>query len=235
MKKELLYLFLMVSISCNIKSKIQQISFTFSSPRVVKDGKGIKDEIKFYITYFENYTVYELPVRETSSIDNFLIYDTINYEYFIIVNKINKGYLLKNLKDQKRFPIDVDSLLKERCFNGGKGDYDIFQNLVLNKKKEIEKTIDTKLVKYSFSKSIIDSAYLYFDKNLLEIPFSLSKSLNLEYSSKLVKIKYFLKHENVGKNEDVENDFFVTYLEIKKAHRSNEKEIINLIKRFNQL
>ncbi len=226
------FLLLLCFSCCTSIKKIDRIKFSFIIPLEIAGGNCKKEKIEFYVSYLDNYIIYELPFHITNAENNILQYDSIKYEYLIFNKNEKIGYLLKSITDTFKIVSNIDSILKERGFNGGKGDYDIFDNLeILNKKILLDKG-NKKLFRYIFKNDYYDSAYVYFDKGLKKVSFSLSKSLDSVNESKLVKLQYFLKKDTATMKSDCEKDFFSNIFEISEEKSENTKALNDLYERF---
>ncbi len=201
-------------------------------PLGVVKGKGISEKVDFFISYKDNYTIYELSFHKTLENEFKLIYDSIKYEYFIFNNKDSFGFNLKSLNDSFRNKLDRDSILKGRGFDQGKGNYDVFKDIKVKSKSLIYMGINKKYYSYILENIFYDSAHLYFDDNLKDIQFSISKPLDSIYNSKLIKFQLFLKQDSLVKANPELKNFFVSSIQIKKEKSSDEQSLINLFKRF---
>lgn len=225
-----------ILISCLINNEgsvdnITRISVFTKSPVRIINNQPESLVIEFYISYFGKYRVYELPYHKTYQINDKLIYDSIKYEYFIYNTNENTGYLLKRTSDTFRTRICSDSILKARAYGGVSDIVDLSRGVKI-------KTIDERrdkgkifFCRYLFENDFYDSAYFYYNKDFGDIEFSLSKTLDSTYASKLVKADFFIRHTNNEGKSGLEN-FYVNTIEIRKVPSENPDEIKNLITRF---
>jgi hypothetical protein len=215
-----------------LRGNITRIKVTYVSPDRVIENKGVSFISEFYISYWGKYTIYELPYHITNEIDNVLIYDSTKYEFFICKKNKTTGYLLKNLNDSFAKKIAGDSIIATRAMAGGDGNQFGFTDIEI---KSINKLSDVEPVtyRYLFDSAFYDSAYLSYKNELKNIEFSLSKTLDSTYNSKLCKIQLFIKHDTLGILPNLK-DFYINSFEISDAPSKNEQALKDLFERFIQ-
>ena len=240
MGKFLLGIILMCSLftSCVTTSKmhtemIRRIKYTFKMPDKIIENKGMGDTVIFYVSYQGDLIVYELPYR-TASVDNgILMYDSLKYEYFIFNRKDSFGYSLKNISDTFLYKKKIDSMLKGRGADQGKGNYDVLKEMKKDSFSEIYNNGSKKIYKYLIADNHTDSSYYYFDNDLIDIEFSFSRQLDSVYNSKLYKMEVFVKHDDsLSKANPALTHFFITSCEI--IRDPNVKAIGNLFRHYKQ-
>jgi len=189
--------------------------------------------IDFYVSYFKQYVLYELPYHKTHEINNELVYDSVKFEYFILNSKRDYGYLIKSENDSfSHFNIRKDSILNTRAyfyFDTLKKE-DLFREMTMKKEDKISVGKEKEIHKYIFDHYFYDSAYFYFDKSLKQIKFSFSKSLDSTYDSKLYKMQMFIKHNKSQDTISALKDFYINSFEIIKEPVS--EEVKKLFKRY---
>lgn len=233
------FLFLIVSSTNSCSSKItnsnERINRILISTRIpVKafNNEGFVDIIDFYLNYYKDYIVYELPYHKTFEIDGRPIYDSVKYDFFVYKINDRFGYLLKNFDEPFTNRISSDSILKARAYGGGVYENpDSFLEFKYEGKSVLKNANDEMIIKYTLNNDIADSIYFYFNSNLRKITFSLSRSMDSVYNSKLVKFEAFLKHDSNIIVSDRKN-FFVSSIEMRKDVRTDSAEIKALILRY---
>lgn len=208
-----------------------RILISTKMPIRIVDGKAEFSIIDFYVNYLNGYIIYELPYHKTYQINDHLVYDSVKYEYFICESNGKTGRLFKNIGDSFGVRIAADSIVKSRAYGGVWDMADVFKEVVI-------KTIDVKKGKgdnfycrYIFENSCYDSAYFYYDKGLRGIPFSLSKSLDSVYNSKLVQVDFFIEHDIKLTPSSLEG-FYVNSISIKRVSSPVPEQIKALLRRF---
>ncbi len=198
-------------------------------PVTIEDGQPKTSVITFYINYFTDCMVYELPYHKTFEIDNRLIYDSVKYEYLICNKSGSAGCLFKSLSDSSFTRVNSDSVLKLRAYGQFHDMVDVFKEV---KPLSIQsKTGSGEIViwRYLFHHYFYDSAYLCYNATLKDIPFSFSPTLDSVNNSKLVQIQFFIKHEQPDTNIEL-RDFFINSFEIKDERITEIEEKTQLIK-----
>jgi len=173
-----------------------------------------------------------LPYHKTYESDNKLIYDSLKYEFFVYKYNNKNGYLLKNANDSFRMQINKDSILKARAYGSNWDISETFKEVKIKGLNKLQNDSKQFIYKYIFENDIYDSAYFYYNNDLKNIRFTLSKSLDSTYNSKLYKTEFFLKHKSLSYGVELK-DFYINSLEIKKIPFSNENDIINIFERIN--
>lgn len=199
------------------------------SPDRIIDNHGESFIHDFYISYYDQFIIYELPYHKTHEIDNKLIYDSLKYEFFICNSKNKQGYLLKNSTDSFNKRMIGDSILTSRAYGGEAAGVDFSSTKI----KTISKINNSSILiyKYVFDNEYYDSAYFHYNKELKDIKFSLDKSLDSSNNSKLFKIEFFIKHDSAAASLNLK-DFYINRFEIKKVPSANEQGLRDLFERF---
>jgi hypothetical protein len=227
---------MLILCACAVSNKlfennITRIKVTTKIAGRIVEGHGENIIVEFYISYYKQYAIFELPYHVISEIDNVLIYDSTKYDYFVCSLNNKTGYLLKTPADSFGKKIKGDSILKDRAYGGGGTDSFRLEGLTIKSVKKLNN--DSSIVyRYLYNdNSFYDSAYLHLDKNLKEISFSFDKSLDSINDSKLSKIQLFLKHDDSQGNPNLK-DFYINSFEIAKTPVENN--IKTLFERFIQ-
>lgn len=209
-----------------------RIKIIYKSPDYIMNDKEHWFEVEKFITYNSDYTICELPYNKFYTVNDSLVYDSLKYEYFIC-NEMNRtGFLLNKITDSLTNKISADSILKTRVYNGN---VDIADSLKTMGKATIlrEKISENKfLIKYYFLEHhFYDSAYFYYSNELRNIKYTISKSLDSINNAKLIKVQYFIKHDESKTPEKFKN-FYINSLEIQNAPAPDEGPLKILFDRF---
>lgn len=226
----------LIFCACAVSNKLFEDNITKIKVTTKIAGRIVEDHgetivIEFYISYYKQYAIFELPYHVTSEVDNVLIYDSTKYDYFVCSLNNKTGYLLKNPTDSFGKKIEGDSILKNRAYGGGGTDTFRLEGLTIKSIKKLNS--DSSIIyRYLYNdNSFYDSAYLHLDKKLKGISFSFDKSLDSINDSKLSKIQLFLKHGGSQDNPNLK-DFYINSFEIAKVPSGND--IKSLFDRFIQ-
>ncbi len=237
---QLFFLFIInllaIFCSCVISNKhsannITRIIVSTKSPDRIVDNRVELFVNDFYISYFGQYLLYELPYHKTYEINNKLIYDSLKYEYFVYNTNNKFGYSLKNSGDSFKIKINADSILQTRAYGGTWDMGDIFKELEIKTFNKYSSGHSKITCRYTFNNIFYDSANFYYDKDIKDIKFSLSKSLDSANNSKLYKIEMFLRKDRAATALNLK-DFYINSIEIKKVPVVNENELKKLFQRF---
>ncbi len=226
-------LFSCLGSSKNLKRNIIRIEVTTRSPDRIVDNRGETFVHDFYISYYGQYLLYELPYHKTYEINNEVIYDSVKYEFFICNHDTKAGYLLKNIGDSLKIKIKGDSILRTRAYYGSGDMTDAFAELKIKALDKLRIINAETIYKYTFDNNFYDSAYFYYCKDLTDIEFSFSRLLDSMYNSKLCKIQLFIKKDSSITSPELKG-FFINSFEIRKTPVTNEGEIKNLFDKFIQ-
>lgn len=224
-------LFSCLGSSKNLKKNIIRIGVTTRIPDRIVDNHGETFIHDFFISYYGQYLLYELPYHKTYEINNELIYDSVKYEFFICDHDTKAGYLLKNISDSLKMKIKGDSILRTRAYYGSADMTDAFAELKIKTLDKLSIINTITIYKYTFDNNFYDSAYFYYCKDLTGIEFSFSRSLDSIYNSKLCKIQLFIKKDSSVTSPELK-DFFINSFEIRKAPVTNAGGIKDLFDRF---
>lgn len=209
-------------VRCNVVTKI---------PEKIIENHGEMLVIDFFVSYYNQYVLYELPYHKTYEIDNKLIYDSLKYEFFIYNSNNEYGYCLKNQNDSFVLRVNKDSVLKARAYGGNVEIEAIFKEVKIKSLNNLNNDGQTCIYKYEFDNDFYDSAYFHYDTALKEIRFSLSKSFDSANNSKLYKVQLFLKQDRSAAALNLK-DFYINSFEIRKAKSKNEIVLKRLFDRF---
>jgi hypothetical protein len=231
--------FLTIIISCHRGfSNLDRIRISFRMPLGIDKGKGVIDKTDLFVSNYKYYTLYELPYHETLSegiwgekVD--LIFDSVKYNYFICDKRKDIGYFLKKFStDSFTNIVNKDSILKGRAFSGG-GEMLTLKNINTIKIDTLPNGSNF-IIRHIVNDSYYDSLYLYFDKEIRDVQFCISKSLDSSYQAKLYKFEMFLKSDSLRKANPHLKDFFINSIELRKERSKDEQSLINLFKRFEE-
>jgi hypothetical protein len=222
--------------SCGINKKqskkdIIKIMVTTTIPEKISGDHVEINTLDFYISYCDQYILYELPYHKTYAINNRMVYDSIKYDFFIYNANDNFGYCLKSINDSFKIKINSDSILKERAYGGNLDIDNIFKEIKIKSLSKLDSTDTTVTFRYVFNHKPYDSAYFFYNGNLKDVRFSLSKSLDSFYNSKLYKVQLFIKNDNASAFPNQSN-FYVNSFEIKKLRIKKNTEIRGLFERL---
>lgn len=214
------------------KNNLTRIKVKFCTPITIENDKLIGDTIIVFISNFLNYKIIELPNRVSLQDGLEVIYDTINYEYLIENITKKEGYMLKGLNDTFKLISNKDSIINSRAFKGLKGDFVETDKMGLITKGEKIGNGKLYIKKYLTTKVIYDSLYFYYDTNLKDLNFSLSKQLDIINDSKLFKIEMFIKSDSLKNAFPNAKDFFKNSIEFMIEKNNKESELLTLLNRF---
>lgn len=209
--------------------EVRRISVLTKIPDNIVNGHGVFIEIKFYISYFKQYIIYELPYHKTYDINNKMIYDSVKYEYFVCNSDNNLGYLIKNLTDSFEKKIIWDSTLKSRAYGGSIDSFN-FREIKIKTINKLNHSAAL-IYRYIFDNYFYDSAYFHYDPRLKGIKFSIDKKLDSINNSKLVKAELFLKHDSLTKIDNIK-EFYISSIELSEISGPELKQIKFLFDRF---
>ncbi len=210
---------------------IDRVQIKFCTPVDILNNKTIGDTIIVYLSKYKNYQISELPFHESLENEKQVVYDSIKSEYFIQNLNDKHGYLIKHYNDSFLNKLRNESIM-ERNFSGLNGKFLDFNSLKTYDKKEIIKSSDKFILSYLTNNSFYDSLHLYFDKKMVETTFSINKTLDSLYRSKLYKCELFIKNDSLKKRYPMFQDFFVNSLEITPILDKNDDRLNTIFKRF---
>ncbi len=182
----------------------------------------------YNIIYSNKMRLYELPHKVTESLNSDLMLDTIKFDYLIHKNKDPHGYLLKSTSDTSRMKINVNEILKQRTLQPIQVDTMNKYMSVENVTKESE-SIDK--YSYAFNQPGYDSLYIFVNRDLNNLNYSFSKELDTRYKGKVYKISFLLSKDTTL-NSTYLNQFREIKLELKNSIIPNQKEVLELLKKF---
>jgi cystathionine beta-lyase/cystathionine gamma-synthase len=164
-----------------------------------------------------------------SPLNNILVSQSMEYEYFIQHKDSAAGYFFKKISDPFDNRIKVDSAWKGRIMTN-QDVSELFKTLKVISNRTIEQN-ETLLNIYNFADTTFDSAYFHYSKDLKNIPYTLSRSLDSSHNSKLFKVELFTKKDNSAIARQLK-DFNVVSWTVTSVPAANEKELIDLFERF---
>jgi hypothetical protein len=182
--------------------------------RVIDGGDCMLYEIDRMYAYFE---------------ENVLIRDTVYCDLFAYQKSKPYGYKLSTLSDTFGRSLPVDSMLKKHTV---KFEADISTELINTALASAEQLDENRMVKrYAVSHKGYDSAYYYYDRRLMDIPYSFSPIYDSIHQSKLYKIELLVKkaqrvHDITGK------DFKWNILEMGTAPVESEQTLDSFFARL---
>lgn len=172
------------------KTDYHKVNVLYKLPVVVDDSAEMIID-STCIVYAGDWMLYELPYRKTEEVDNVLVLDTMLHNYFVHKKGAVHGLLLQALSDSSGTTLPVDSMLEKRV----KKAFDI--PWLFAKKNEAKSYIrqnGSELVQVlALDDEYFDSASLYFNKELMQQPYSLSGLADSLYQSRLYKADILLK------------------------------------------
>jgi hypothetical protein len=208
---------------------MERISASFRMPIKYSETKGEISDVTVFINSYGEYLLYELPTKELTHENNVILSDTIRYDYFIQHKDSAAGYLLKNMSDSFDNRVIIDSAWKGRLMTNQDVSM-LFPTLKTVSNKTIEQDQGS-LDIYNFADTTFDSAYFHYSKNLKDIPYTLSPSLDSLHNAKLFKVELFTKKDNSVIASQLK-DFSVVSWTINRVPVTNEKELIDFFWRF---
>ena len=219
--------------SCITSKKIvlpnnYKINYSLKNVMIFNDSI-IRDTFDIYITYQDQYKIFELPYHETNEVNNSLIYDSLKYEYFIFDTSKNYGYSIMLPNDNIGLHINKDSILLNR--GGSWGDASRITEVGVITGTSREKLNNEIIDKYYIKDTIVDSSYYYYSSNMKDIKLSLSNILDSTNNSKLYKIIIFYNKKIFIKSMEIV-PFYGLEIEIKKTPLTNIAEIQLLINKI---
>jgi hypothetical protein len=176
------------------KPKYRKIFFSMTIPGILPYGNGEVDERPSIQNTIDggDCTIYEFTHREFFSEEGVFIRDTTYFDIFVHQKGAKYGYMLRSLTDSFTKRIAVDSIVGVRTL--------VFADIG----KTLKATILAQTIypnqyemvrKYAVDDAIYDSATYYYDKRLMDIPYSYSPTLDSQYQSKLHKVELILKKD----------------------------------------
>jgi hypothetical protein len=240
LKKHKLYLcsfFIAIwGISCSVHNRANSNDFSrlkigFKMPLKFIQEKPIGDTDFFFVSYFKNYTLYEISTRTELQINNKVVYtDSLVYHYFIQKRNSNYGFVLKNLEDSFSNKVDADSFLLHQAMKGGRGhSIELPLSEFIKFKKVREENGSEIYLQILEPNENYDSLEMVCKKSLKNIPFSWSSLIDSATNSKLCNFNLYLK---VPRDKLPFKEFFVNRFELETAPVDNEKELRELFQRF---
>ena len=221
-----LYLFYFL-LSVHGDSPMKQESVTFINPIQYSDSSAVNDSSTFYITYYKDYILYELPktLNRNSAVNPG---HSVVYEYAISKKDVAEGYVLQSLTDTHFVKRDIKTFLNGRANNLLQSDSLI---KYCTKNSIIKKSGSNWVYHYAFPVPGIDSVYLSVEKKRNVYNYSFAPTLDSAYSGKVFKI-CFLASKFVGANADYLNRFLETSLTIQNVPITSKEEKIALFRRI---
>lgn len=173
------------------KKPIRKIITTYCFPTIV-DGKIYELIDSTSIIYKDNFKLYEMMPNHTAKISkDSIIGEEVKYKYFILRKGDKYGFLYDSLNTINNRKLLADSLLQKTGFLDG----DLFKNknkYILNKilkNKGDYAKIEVYIPKTN-EESSPDTTLIYYSKDLKNIDFSLSQSLDNYNKVKVCKIEF---------------------------------------------
>ncbi|MGG9961613.1 hypothetical protein [Ferruginibacter sp. SUN106] len=143
--------------------------------------------------------------------------------------------MLKDIRDSLGKKIAGDTILAARAFNGDNRNFDMADSLKALGKTTIvrERLSENEFIdKYYFANpNFYDSAYFHYSNELRTIRFTISNTLDSVNNSKLLKVQYFIKHDD-SKTAPKFKNFYINSFEIQNAPAKNESALKDLFDRF---
>jgi hypothetical protein len=174
------------------RPKYRKIWFTVLVPGPLPYNNGLVDDRHLYDKIIDGG---DCMLREIDRVkfyleENVFIRDTVYCDLFAYQKNKPYGYMLSALSDTFGRPLRVDSMLKARTTILG----DVSAELINTALASAEQLDENRMVKrYAVQHKGYDSAYYYYDKRLMDIPYSFSPIYDSMYQSKLYKIELLVK------------------------------------------
>lgn len=222
--------------SNNVKKPlIKRVRIAVNMVNSVYNGKGYFNNIDFFINYYKDYSIYEIPYHQQYQINDKLLYDSIKYNYIVFNNLTNSGYFLKSSTDSFTTRINADSMIKEKMFHG----YDFYTAIrnkdsaeVMYNSTAASKSVNQEVVKYRLpNNQFSDSMVYYYDKSYNDIPFSFSPYLDSLYGKKLQKVEIFQKYDPKETPNDL-RIYYKNYFTIIKVPAVDKADVFALFEKF---
>jgi hypothetical protein len=182
--------------------------------RIVDGGDCILYEMEHLHTFFDAKGLF--------------IKDTVYYDLFAQAKGRPLGYMATSLGGTFNGPYRADSLLRERFFTFK----DVSKRLINTGPGSAERLDGDRLVqRYAVADKKYDSAYYYYDRRLMDIPYSFSPVYDSIHQSKLYKIELLVK--KAQRAADVTGkDFKWNMLELGTAPVESEQALDSFFARF---
>lgn len=217
------------------KPVIKRIQIAVDIVNSVYNGKGYFNNIDFFVNYYKEYSIYEIPYHKQYQFNDKILYDSIKYNYIIFNTVTNAGYFLKSITDSFTIRINADSMIKEKMFQG----YDFYAAIKNKDSAEVmynnttaSEFANQEIVKYRLlNNQVSDSIIYYYDKSYNDIPFSFSPYLDSLYGKKLQKVEIFHKYDPKKTPDDLKI-YYKNYFTITKVPADNESDIFALFEKF---
>jgi hypothetical protein len=195
---KLLSIFILMASSCNgVKPKsdslnqaIKGATVEYQIPIVKRDGTVESIQFNFQAYYFEDMTFFIFHNMFDSTINGEVVEHGFREEYFIFRNNDPFGYIYNPTRPKNNRKTSVDSLLKQRTFSSFNWEM-ILAFKPIGMINDLKKGTVQEIYAENNPKGLMDndSAYFYYNKNLLSTPYSLSEKLDSIKQSKLVEVR----------------------------------------------
>jgi hypothetical protein len=217
------------------KPLIKRIHIAVNMVNSVYDGKGYFNNIDFYINYYKNYSIYEIPYHQQYQLNDKLLYDSVKYNYIIFNNSTKSGYFLKSSTDSFTNRINADSMIQEKMFHG----YDFYTAIknkdsaaIMSHHTTASKFVNKEVVKYRLPNNPFSDSIIYcYDKSYNDIPFSFSPYLDSVYGKKLQKIEIFQKYDPKETPVDL-RIYYKNHFTIIKMPAVDKSDMVDLFEKF---
>lgn len=207
------------------------------------DHEFVHVDDSFKISYFNDLILYQIPygfdssifIKKHDTMEEKIVKEEVRYRFFVYKAGRPTGYRFNSIEARDPQLFSVDSFLNAKAFASALF-YDKLNDSLV-KTEIIEKTdilIERYIPRIRYDDTYSDSSYLYFSRNMKNIPFTLSPFLDSTRKEKLLRVVLVYNPVAKGKYEfDVPRrqlDF-----EIKESFLTNPKEMIDLFERVKQL
>lgn len=245
MTKQYLFIGYFLVFFCSCKTQKDRYvpkgyRYTIEFKDHLSDGTTEGSVANLDMIYFKNYIMYSVPsipyilkksIIKGDSVLNILVpsTDTV-YTYYVIENKKKNGIKYNSLNSSKGDKFKLDSLLQRK--NIGYSRLKIF-SIDLGKPYKVDKKNGKISEVYldSVKQGMVDTIYRFFDKDLNDLEFSFSKSLDKKMRSKLYKIKLVQLNTDTAKRQHFIKRTEVID-EVRRIKIRNAAEVLGLFKRF---
>lgn len=210
------------------KQNMSRVKISFHYPQKITDTYSDIMITDFFISYYKNYILYELPYHVTQEVDNVLIYDSVKYEFLVKKKDSDFGYKLKSLSDPLDSIMKIDSPWIKRL-PPAMDLHDLFKVLKVKSERVLNRQLDA----YYFEDNWYDSAYFYYGKPMPGVEYSLSPELERSHRMKLYKTLLFSRKDTSAGTQNLTN-FHITSWEIQQVPIPDERALLNVFNRVPQ-
>ncbi len=220
--------------------ELNSIMIFVSFPIYPEHGESFISKDSFYIHFYRNCTMYQIPELYVSTltrvdtlgniIDKKILSSNTKFHYWIYKNGDSSGLRFDTIGTEINSKFKVDSLIEEKTpFKEGisMDSYRLWEKLIDSAKHFITE----KYVPEVKTETTPDSSFLYFRNDWSDINFSFANKLDIQKKAKLYKFRMLFNPIPKGKNTvDIPGREIIA--EIRKPSVQNREEIIQLFENF---